>query len=74
MSSRISKAVLTITVVTVLGLPAASGARQGADDPAGHVRHGANGVHHRSHHRARHEFRSAERHGRHGADDGPAHR
>lgn len=73
MSSRFTKVLLTITAVTVFGLPAAANAKQGADDPAGHVRHSANEVH-RSHHKARHHARTAERHGRHGADDGPAHR
>lgn len=73
MRSRSTKALLTVTAVAAFALPAGAQARQGADDPAGHVRHGANEVH-RSHHSARHHARHAAQHARHGADDGPAHR
>jgi hypothetical protein len=68
------KIVLTATAAATLAAPGLAQARQGADDPVGHVRHnGADdvrGAHHVSaavkHHR-RH-------HARHGADDGPNHR
>lgn len=76
MRSRSAKALLTITAVAAFALPAGAQARNGADDPVGHVRHSANEVH-RSHHSARHHARHARhavQHARHGADDGPAHR
>ncbi|MCW3064460.1 MAG: hypothetical protein JWN32_1632 [Solirubrobacterales bacterium] len=66
MRSRIIKPLLALGAVAALAVPAVVQARQGADDPAGHVRHGAGEVHHRHHH--------AAHHGRHGADDGPNHR
>jgi hypothetical protein len=68
-----------LAAVAAIGLGTAglgsAEARHGADDPAGHVRHG-NGAddgkrhakrhkHHRRHHGAHHA--------RHGADDGPNH-
>jgi hypothetical protein len=63
MHSRSAKTLLALTATAVLALPVAAQARQGADDPAGHVRHSATEVHH--HHGD---------HARGGADDGPGHR
>jgi hypothetical protein len=64
------------TAAIALGSAGAAQARHGADDPAGHVRHGngaddaqphAKRVHHKHHKHVRHA-----RHGR-GNDDGPNH-
>ena len=81
------KIVLTAAAVAALAAPGLAQARQGADDPAGHVRHtGADdvrGAHHSSS-SATHRTRTRGRHGRrgahhsathvrHGADDGPNH-
>ena len=81
------KIVLTAAAVAALAAPGLAQARQGADDPAGHVRHtGADdvrGAHHTSA-SATHRTRTRGRHGRrgvhhtaahvrHGADDGPNH-
>jgi hypothetical protein len=63
MHSRTAKTLLAIAATAVLALPALAQARQGADDPIGHVRHSAAEVHHHHAHQARH-----------GADDGPGHR
>jgi Ni/Co efflux regulator RcnB len=79
------KIILTATAIAALAGPAAAQARQGADDPVGHVRHSAGddvrGAHHTSaathRHRARHGRRgvhhSATGVRRGGADDGPNH-
>ncbi|MEA2154188.1 MAG: hypothetical protein QOE11_328 [Solirubrobacteraceae bacterium] len=83
----IKKIVLTATAVATLAAPGIAQARQGADDPVGHVRHnGADdvrGAHHVSakakHRHARHARRhvrgadDAPGHVRGGADDGPNH-
>lgn len=71
MPTSLTKALLTITAAAAFAVPAAAQARQGADDPAGHARHGAAEVH--RHHNAPHHAGSALRHARHGADDGPLH-
>jgi hypothetical protein len=63
MHSQFAKTLLAVTATAALALPAVAQARQGADDPAGHVRHSATEVHHHHAH-----------HARHGADDGPGHR
>jgi Ni/Co efflux regulator RcnB len=78
------KIILTATAIAALAGPAAAQARQGADDPVGHVRHSGDdvrGAHHTSsathRHRARHGRRgvhhSATGVRRGGADDGPNH-
>lgn len=81
------KIVLTATAIAALAAPGLAQARQGADDPAGHVRHTAGddvrGAHHSSSsatHRTRTRSRNGRRglhhtaaHVRHGADDGPNH-
>jgi hypothetical protein len=76
MNSRFAKTMLTITAAALVALPGVAQARQGADDPAGHVRHAATEVHH-------HNNGTAGRHGAddapgqgggHGADDTPGHR
>jgi hypothetical protein len=82
------KILLTATAIAALAVPGAAQARQGADDPAGHVRHSADdvrGAHHSSsatktRSRVRHHRRGRGaddvaghvRHGR-GNDDGPNH-
>ena len=63
MHSRSTKTLLALTATAMLAVPALAQARQGADDPVGHVRHSATEIHHH--------------HGNHaapGADDGPGHR
>jgi hypothetical protein len=81
------KIVLTATAIAALAAPGLAQARQGADDPVGHVRHtGADdvrGAHHssaaaqraRARARARHRrhAHTGAAHLRHGADDGPNH-
>jgi hypothetical protein len=76
MRSRLTKALLAITAISALALPAGAQARHGADDPVGHVRHSSSQAHHGHHgrHHARHSSRTARHHARHGADDGPNHR
>jgi hypothetical protein len=68
------KILLTATAIATLAAPGIAQARQGADDPVGHVRHSAGddvrGVHHSSASKAKHRSRT---HRRHGADDGPNH-
>jgi hypothetical protein len=64
MRSRITKALLSLSLIGVFAVPGVAQARHGADDPAGHVRHASHARHH--HHHAHHA--------RHGADDGPNHR
>jgi hypothetical protein len=79
MHSRSAKTLLALAATAVLALPAVAQARQGADDPAGHVRHSATEVHHHHHaDRAGHGVADGAGHGAddgpgHGADDGPAH-
>jgi len=81
------KILLTAAAVAALAVPAAAQARQGADDPAGHVRNSADdvrGAHdattstkvrHRArhHHRARHADDAAAHVRGAGNDDGPSH-
>jgi hypothetical protein len=82
------KIVLTATAIAALAAPGLAQARQGADDPAGHVRHtgvdDVRGAHHsssaaaqraRARARARHRrhAHTGATHLRHGADDGPNH-
>ncbi|MEA2382560.1 MAG: hypothetical protein QOH72_2531 [Solirubrobacteraceae bacterium] len=83
MRNRLAKTVLAAAAVTAIALPAGAQARQGGDDPAGHVRHAAHtstasaaAHHHRHRHGVRH-VRGADDNGgarRGGADDGPNHR
>jgi hypothetical protein len=75
MTNRIPKAILALTTVTALALPAGAQARNGADDPAGHVRHSSHRTVQSSKAKQRHHLRHTGRHhARHGADDGPNHR
>jgi hypothetical protein len=49
-------------------------AKHGADDPAGHVRHGNGADDAQPHHKAaKHKHHRHHGHHRHGADDGPNH-
>jgi Ni/Co efflux regulator RcnB len=80
MRNRLTKTLLATAAVAVVALPAGAQARQGGDDPAGHVRHAVHRTAVSHHTRDRHQHR--HRHGadddttlRHGgADDGPNHR
>jgi hypothetical protein len=76
MHKRISTLLVAGLAVAAVGTTAdVATARQGADDPAGHVRHsrGADDPAGHQRHRAHHATtRGHVRHG-HGADDGPSH-
>jgi Spy/CpxP family protein refolding chaperone len=79
MRNRITKTLLAAATIAAVALPAGAQAKQGADDPAGHVRQAAHQTRH--HHRHHHANRGVRRHGaddngvrRGGADDGPNHR
>jgi Ni/Co efflux regulator RcnB len=87
MQSRITKTLLAAATIAAVALPAGAQAKQGADDPAGHVRHAAHqtATPHKSRHHHRHHHRRADDNGRArgaddngarrgGADDGPNHR
>jgi hypothetical protein len=88
MRNRLTKTILAATMIAAVALPAGAQARQGADDPAGHVRHAAHQTatsahksreRHRHHHRRADDssrVRGADDNGarRGGADDGPNHR
>jgi hypothetical protein len=90
MRNRITKTLLAAATIAAVALPAGAQAKNGADDPAGHVRHAAHQTarsahqsrHHHRHHRHHHADRGVRRHGadnnrgvrRGGADDGPNHR
>jgi hypothetical protein len=71
------KIVLTATAIATLAAPGLAQARQGADDPVGHVRHsGADDVRGAHHSKSSSKSRSRSRSGRRGrgADDGVGHR
>jgi Ni/Co efflux regulator RcnB len=68
---RFTKLLLCTTAVASLAVPSAAVAKHGADDPAGHARHGS---HHARKHHARKHHGVLVAHKRHGADDGAAHR
>jgi hypothetical protein len=89
MRNRITKTLLAAATIAAVALPAGAQARQGGDDPAGHVRHAAHQTATSAHqsrerhrHRHHHANRGVRRHGaddnrgvrRGGADDGPNHR
>jgi len=90
MRNRLTKTLLASLTIAAVALPAGAQARQGSDDPAGHVRHAAHQTvtsahqsrerhHHRHGRRAddlRRHVRGADDNGvrRGGADDGPNHR
>jgi hypothetical protein len=80
MRNRLTKTLLATAAVAAVALPAGAQAKQGADDPAGHVRHA---VHHSAvshgtrelhHHRHRHGADDNTTLRRGGADDGADHR
>lgn len=64
MSTR--KIVLTATAIAALAAPGAAQARQGADDPVGHVRHSGGDDVRGSHKSSSSTHRRHGRHGRHG--------
>jgi Spy/CpxP family protein refolding chaperone len=76
MRYRITKTLLAAATIAAVAVPAGAQAKQGADDPAGHVRHAAHQTAHHSRHHHRHHHRRADDNGvrRGGADDGPNHR
>lgn len=80
MRNRLLKTVLATATVAAVALPAGAQARQGSDDPAGHVRNAAHqtATTHQSRERHRHRHgRGTDdllRAARGGADDGPNHR
>jgi hypothetical protein len=66
------KVLLSIAAAAALAVPAGATAKQGADDPPGHVRHGSHAT---GHHKVKHSSRTPDDHrgrGR-GSDDGPNH-
>jgi hypothetical protein len=68
MSLNRMKAALIVTAIAAAAVPVVAQARQGADDPAGHVRQAS---HQSSRH---HESRGASiGYRRDGSDDGPGH-
>jgi hypothetical protein len=87
MKNRLAKTLLAAAAIGALAAPVGAQARQGADDPAGHVRHAAHQTttssssahkhrerarHGRHHGRGTDDRVAGERHGR-GTDDGPNH-
>jgi hypothetical protein len=83
MKNRLAKILLSAAAVAALAVPVGAQARQGGDDPAGHVRHAAHTTttttqtatrtrtrthHHGRHHARRADDSSTKRRGR-GADD-----
>jgi Ni/Co efflux regulator RcnB len=81
MNPRCKKTLLTVAAIAALAAPGVAQARQGADDPAGHVRHSrgddvrsSSKSTHRTRTRTRGGTHHASGHRRHGADDGPNHR
>jgi hypothetical protein len=88
MQNRLTKTLLASLTIAAVALPAGAQARQGGDDPAGHVRHAAHQTvtsAHQSRERHRHarraddlrrHVRGADDSGvrRGGANDGPNHR
>jgi hypothetical protein len=70
------KILLTAAAITALAVPGAAQARNGADDPAGHVRHSADDVRGAHHATSSTKSRTRTRSGRRGrgADDAAGHR
>jgi hypothetical protein len=73
MRNRLAKTLLATLTIAAVAVPAGAQAKNGADDPAGHVRHA---VHATATAKAKvHHHRHGHHHARHGgADDGPNHR
>jgi hypothetical protein len=72
MHSSHTKVLLSIAAAAALAVPAGATAKQGADDPPGHVRHGSHAA---GQHKAKHSSPTRDdRRGRgRGTDDGPNH-
>lgn len=73
---RTAKTLLAVAAIAAMATPGAAVARNGADDPAGHVRHTGELRHHGKKHARHHARNGADdgvAHARHGADDGPNH-
>jgi hypothetical protein len=64
-------AIAAAATMAIGGSAGIAQARHGADDPAGHVRHGQGADDAQPHHKSAQHHR--RHHGRHGADDGPNH-
>jgi hypothetical protein len=66
MRNRLAKTVLATATVMAIALPAGAQAKNGADDPAGHVRHAAHqtatpaSAHHHRHRHGRRHVRRAD--------------
>jgi hypothetical protein len=77
MSTRTAR-LIAASAIASLALAGSAQARQGADDPAGHIRHGRSAddaqPHAKKHHHKRHHKHHGRHHGRHGADDPAGHR
>jgi len=77
MKNRLAKTLLATATIAALAAPMAAQAKQGADDPAGHVRHAVHQTTaskagaHQQRERERHGRRHARHHAR-GADDSVA--
>jgi hypothetical protein len=69
MHSSPTKVLISIAAVAALAVPAGATAKQGADDPPGHVRHGSHAAGQVKHSSTRDDHRGRGR----GADDGPNH-
>jgi hypothetical protein len=74
MRNGLTKTILAAAAVTALAVPAGAQAKNGADDPAGHVRHSSHqtsssssSASHKS--RSRHRGRHHSRHHARGTDD-----
>jgi hypothetical protein len=74
MRSRLAKTLLTAATVAAVALPAGAQARQGADDPAGHVRHAAHQTAATPASAHKHRHRHGRRHARRADDSAAARR
>ena len=73
---RTTKTLLAVAAIAAMATPTAAIAKNGADDPPGHVRHSSQVRHHAKKHVRHHARNGADdgvNHARHGADDGPNH-
>jgi hypothetical protein len=74
MRNRLAKTILTAAAVAAVALPAGAQARQGADDPAGHVRHAAHQTASTPSAAHKHRHRHGRRHARRADDSAAARR
>ena len=72
MKNRLAKTLLATAAIAALAVPVGAQARQGADDPAGHVRHAAHHTTTMSATASKHRTQTRDRHrhgGRHNRSD-----